>query len=242
VPAEADRVHRATETTGRELLEHYPSTDPQRIRVIPYGVRQEFPEPAASVEEVGEWARALSPNFILYVGRFHVRKNLEQLINAFARVNDRFRGNVQLLLVGRDFWNRTRIVETIRSLGLENRVICPGHVPDSALEWLYRRASIFAYPSLHEGFGFPPLEAMARGVPVLASNISCMPEVLGDAALLVDPFDPDAIAAGLTRLLEDGALRDDLIGKGRVRARQFTWERTARETLRVYQEVLELER
>jgi glycosyltransferase involved in cell wall biosynthesis len=237
----ATRILVPTETTRKELLEYYPATDEQRIRVIPYGVRQEFPQPASSVEEVGEWARSLSPHFILYVGRFHVRKNLEQLINAFARVNERFKGDVQLLLVGRDFWNRSRIMEAIAARGLEKRILCPGHVPDSALEWLYRRASIFAYPSLHEGFGFPPLEAMARGVPVLASNLSCMPEVLGDAAMLVDPFDPEAIAAGLVRLLEDRELREDLVRKGKDRAKQFTWERTARETLNVYREVLETE-
>lgn len=233
------RILVPTETTLKELLEYYPSTDPQKIRVIPYGVQQEFPEPAASDAEVGDFARGLAPQLILYVGRFHVRKNLERLIQAFARVNERFRGDVQLLLVGRDFWNRKRIVETIAAAGLEQRVLCPGHVSDSALEWLYRRASIFAFPSLHEGFGFPPLEAMARGVPVLASNVSCMPEVLGDAALLVDPHDTEAIAAGLIRLLEDRALRTDLVAKGRDRSKQFTWERTARETLDVYREALD---
>jgi glycosyltransferase involved in cell wall biosynthesis len=237
----ACRILVPTEITRKELLEYYPSTDPQRIRVIPYGVTQEFPAPASGGEEVGEWARTLSPNFILYVGRFHVRKNLELLIQAFARVKGRFRESVQLVLVGRDFWNRSRIMETIASLGLEGQVLCPGHVPDSTLEFLYRRASIFAYPSLHEGFGFPPLEAMARGVPVLASNVSAMPEVLGDAALLVDPFDPEAIAAGLLRLLEDRALKDELIRRGKERVRQFTWERTARETLEVYREVIETE-
>jgi glycosyltransferase involved in cell wall biosynthesis len=161
------------------------------------------------------------------------------LLTAFARVVDRLDTKVQLVLVGRDFWNKSRTMETISSLRLEDTVICPGHVPDSTLEYLYRRATIFAYLSLHEGFGFPPLEAMARGVPVIASNVSVMPEVLGDAALLVDPYDTEVIAGGLVRMLEDRQLRQELIRKGKERVRQFTWERTARQTLDVYREVIE---
>jgi len=235
----AVRVLVPTELTRTELLEHYPATDPKRIRVIPYGVTQEFPQPPARAEDVGEWARSLADNFILYVGRFHVRKNLEQLLKAFARVVERLETKVQLVLVGRDFWNKSQTMETISSLGLEDKVICPGHVPDSTLEFLYRRATIFAYLSLHEGFGFPPLEAMARGVPVIASNVSVMPEVLGDAALLVDPYDTEVIAQGLIKMLESRELREDLIRKGKKRVGQFTWERTARETLDVYREVIE---
>jgi glycosyltransferase involved in cell wall biosynthesis len=234
----AFRVLVPTEATRRELLQYYPETDPAKIRVIPYGVTQEFP--ASADVEPGDWARALSSDFILYVGRFHVRKNLERLLEALALMKSRGR-RAQMVLAGRDFWSRDRILGKIHALGLEKEVLCPGHLSDAELELLYRRAAVFAYPSLHEGFGFPPLEAMARGVPVLSSNLSAMPEVLSDAALLVDPHDTEAIAAGLTRLLDDGALRAELVRKGKARAAEFTWDRTARATLQVYAEAAESE-
>jgi glycosyltransferase involved in cell wall biosynthesis len=224
-----------TETSKRELLDSY-RIDAGKISVIPYGVTQEFDGGGAIVEAPshwGEWTGSLSSIFVLYVGRFHVRKNLERLIRAFSQLKARRHG-VQLVLAGRDFWNRQRVEQEIRSLGLERDVLCPGHVEDAALEFLYRRAAVFAYPSLHEGFGFPPLEAMARGVPVLSSNVSAMTEVLGDAALLVDPLEAEAIAVGLERILGDRELRAGLISKGRERVRQFTWDRAARATLEVY--------
>jgi len=236
--SKATRVLVPTETSKRELLENYP-IGADRISVIPYGVSQKFGGDTAPVEarpEWGEWTRRLSSTFILYVGRFHVRKNLERLIRAFSQVRER-RSDLQLVLAGRDFWNRKQVEAEIGSLGLEGDVLCPGHVEDAALDYLYQRAALFAYPSIHEGFGFPPLEAMARGVPVLSSNLSAMAEVLGDAALLVDPFDTESIAHGLEQILDDSALRTRLIAKGRERVRQFTWERAARATLEVYHTV-----
>jgi len=233
--ARASRVLVPTETSRRELLESY-RIAAEKIAVIPYGVSQHFNgggAASAPLPEWGEWTRSLSSTFILYVGRFHVRKNLERLIRAFALLRHRDE-RVQLVLVGRDFWDRERVQAQINALRLENDVLCPGHVEDAALEFLYRKAAAFAYPSLHEGFGFPPLEAMARGVPVLASNVSAVAEVLGDAALLVDPLDTEAIADGLARILADSELRERLIAKGRDRVRRFTWDRTAQATLEVY--------
>jgi len=113
-----------------------------------------------------------------------------------------------------------------------------GYVSDSELEDLYQRASLLAFPSLDEGFGMPILDAMARGVPVLTSNISAMPEVAGDAALLVDPTDMNAIADGLRRLSSDSALRDTLIRRGLARSKEFTWEKSVESTWRVYQELM----
>jgi len=230
----ACRVLVPTEATRRELLEHY-RVEEEKIRVIPYGVEQAF----ASAEPDDEGPGDDPPGeFILYVGRFHVRKNLERLLEAFARLAPRYR-DVTLLLVGRDFWDRRHVLETVARLGLGKQVSCPGHLSDRALERLYRRARVFLYPSLHEGFGLPPLEAMARGLPVLASRVSAMPEVLGDAALLVDPFDVDDIAHGIDRLLSDDSLCRELAERGRRRARAFTWQATARATVAVYHEVLE---
>lgn len=226
-----------TEATRRELLQIY-DISADRVRVVPYGIDH---------RAVGETAPAAAPlaapvslerGFILYVGRFHARKNLERLLEAYAESSARTRGAIPLVLAGKDFGHLDAIRSRIRGLGLEDQVWCPGHVTDDVLESLYRRALLFVYPSLHEGFGFPPLEAMARTIPVVASNVSAMPEVLGDGASLVDPYDASRMAAAIDHLLEHEAERLALAERGAARARQYTWSRTAELTLGAYDEVL----
>jgi glycosyltransferase involved in cell wall biosynthesis len=135
-------------------------------------------------------------------------------------------------------WSGERIARHIASHGLEKEVFCPGHVPDATLGELYRRARVFAFVSLHEGFGIPPVEAMAHGVPVLSSNVSAMPEILGDAAHYTNPYDSHEMAADLDRLVDDDDLRRDLIKRGRERARLYDWPRLARRTTSVYQQAV----
>jgi glycosyltransferase involved in cell wall biosynthesis len=175
--------------------------------------------------------------FILYVGRFHARKNLVRLLQAFARLKQRSESPVKLVLPGMDMYHRRDVLSAIASLRLERDVVCPGRVSDRTLDMLYAKASVFAFPSLHEGFGLPPLEAMARGLPVMACNVSAMPEVLGDAAVLVDPYDVDAMADGLERLLWDSVLRRTLIERGKAWCKRYSWDTTARKTLSVYEDV-----
>jgi glycosyltransferase involved in cell wall biosynthesis len=226
-----------TEATRHELLQRY-DISPDRVKVIPYGVDHLAVPDAVGEREPLEAAPRLDRGFILYVGRFHVRKNLERLLEAYARSSARTHGGIRLVLAGNDFGNLNSIRSRICDLGLEQDVWCPGHVSDAVLETLYRRASLFVYPSLHEGFGFPPLEAMRRKIPVLASNVSAMPEVLGDGAHLVDPYDPSRMAAAIDFLLEHEAERLALAERGAERARQFTWARTAALTLDAYHEAL----
>ncbi|MGB9880037.1 MAG: glycosyltransferase family 4 protein, partial [Anaerolineae bacterium] len=121
---------------------------------------------------------------------------------------------------------------------IADRVVFTGYVPDEDLPALYSGADLFVFPSLYEGFGLPPLEAMACGTPVVCSKASSLPEVVGDAALMVDPYDVEALAEAMHRVLSDAVLREELRGKGLARAQQFTWEKAARETLAVYEEVL----
>jgi glycosyltransferase involved in cell wall biosynthesis len=231
----ATRIVVPTAATKRELLEYYPMAE-EKVRIIPYGVEQSFADrPSEPPDGAAESLPA--SDFVLYVGRFHGRKNLERLLEAFALFKTRRGTDARLVLVGRDFWNKQKVMDRITQLRLEKDVLCPGHLTDASLEALYRRAKVFLFPSLHEGFGFPPLEAMARGLPVLAGRVSAMPEVLGDAALLVDPYDPEQMAVGLEQLLSDTSLREELIRKGRERAKLYTWERTARETLDLYREL-----
>jgi glycosyltransferase involved in cell wall biosynthesis len=228
----ATRVAVPSEKTRQELLQHY-TVDPGRVVVIPNGVRPKLtaPEERAAVDTTG-WPS----DYVLYVGRFHARKNLDRLLEAFARV--RSRQPVKLVLAGRELWSGDRVSRQIQALGIEKDVFCPGHVTDAALEELYRRARLFAFPSIHEGFGIPPVEAMARGVPVLASRSSAMPEILGDAALYTDPYDVEEMACGIERLLTDDALRQTLVARGYAQAALYDWTQIARRTLSVYQDTV----
>lgn len=165
--------------------------------------------------------------FVLAVGTLEPRKNLERLIAAWTRLPARLRAEHTLALVGPRGWQDDAILTAAHEHGA--RLL--GRVDDAQLQALYAGCAAFAYPSLHEGFGLPVLEAMAAGAPVLTSAASSLPEVAGDAALLIDPRDTAAIATGLQRLLTEPGLADGLRAKGRQRARAFSWERTARETL-----------
>jgi glycosyltransferase involved in cell wall biosynthesis len=210
-----------------------------RISVVPMGVEGEFrPVPAAAVETFRR-QQGLPQRFVLYLGTLEPRKNVSAAVEAFARWVQASRDReIWLVVAGAKGWHYESIFARVQALGLSDRVLFPGYVPTAELPEWYRAAEIFIYPSLYEGFGLPPLEAMACGTPVITSNTSSLPEVVGDAALLVDPYDVDAIADALARLLEDAELRQRLREAGLARARLFSWERTARETVAAYRLVL----
>jgi glycosyltransferase involved in cell wall biosynthesis len=144
----------------------------------------------------------------------------------------------RLVLAGARGWNCQPLFGLVERLGLGELVVFPGYVPPSDLVALYSAADLFVYPSRYEGFGFPPLEAMGCGAPVITSDSSSLPEVTGDAALHVDPNDNDALTAAMLRVLSDDSLREELRHKGQQRARHFSWDRCARQTLTVYREAL----
>jgi len=175
--------------------------------------------------------------YILFMGRLQPRKNLARLIEAFARLAAD-RPALTLVLAGPAGWLAEPIRARVRQLGLEGRVLFPGYIAESDKAALLSGAQVFAYPSLYEGFGFPALEAQACSVPLLASNTSSLPEVAGDGALLVDPLDTSAIAAGLARLLDDVMLRRTLVALGSANLRRFSWEATARTVLSVIENLL----
>jgi alpha-1,3-rhamnosyl/mannosyltransferase len=232
--ARADWVVTPSRAAQRELTEHY-GFPAERVTVIPHGVEPALVDLEAPLDADDERVlRALPAEFVLYVGRFHARKNLARLLAAMARLRDRRGEAVPLVIAGRDMWSERAMRAEVARLGLDGSVLFPGYVSDAALAHCYRRARVFAFPSLHEGFGMPVLEAMAHGVPVLSSQRSCLPEVCGDAALLVDPTDPDAIADGLARILDDAALGAALAARGPAHAAKFSWEQSAREHLAVY--------
>lgn len=177
-----------------------------------------------------------APPYILYVGTLQPRKNLVRLVDAFAAARQQH-PDLTLVLTGRRGWLADPIFARVEALGLHGAVRFPGFVPDADLPALFSGALCFAFPSLYEGFGFPVLEAQACGAPVLAANTTSLPEVAGDGALLVDPLDTDAIAAGLLRLAGEPALRDRLRAAGFSNLRRFSWKRCARETLAVLEAV-----
>jgi glycosyltransferase involved in cell wall biosynthesis len=196
-----------------------------RIRVIPHGVR--LPSKPSD---------ATRDNIVLSVGALQLRKNTGRLVEAFERLNY---PDWRLILAGSPRgYGATQILDQIERSAAKERIEVAGYVTAQKLSELYRRAKIFAFASLDEGFGIPVLEAMANGVPVVASNRSALPEVCGDAALLVDPLSTDQIAATLETLIADEALRNELQEKGRRRAATFKWENCVRETYRLYQELV----
>jgi glycosyltransferase involved in cell wall biosynthesis len=180
----------------------------------------------------------LNKKIILYVGNTRPYKNLPRLIKAFELLKKHGDQCCQLVIGGGESRNLPILKRLTKSLGLEDSVVFTGNLSDREVIALMNAADVFVFPSLFEGFGLPPLEAMACGTPVVTSNAGSLPEVVGDAALLVDPCNEHEIANAIQRLLLDEKLRNELIGRGFERVKLFSWERTARETLQVYEAVI----
>jgi len=219
----SDLIITVSAFTARQV-EQLLRVEPSRIRVIHHGTRAAFPSKSTIPKEP----------LILNVGAIQRRKNIIRLVEAFEQLSPEWR----LTLAGSFGFDSEAARERIERSPRKQDIQVLGYVTDSQLEELYQRASILAFPSLDEGFGMPVLDAMARGVPVLTSNVSAMPEVAGEAALLVDPSDVESIADGLRRLAESQALRDSYASAGIARASEFSWEKSVEATWTVYQELL----
>lgn len=177
----------------------------------------------------------LSDNFILFVGTLQPRKNIARLIEAFSRIKDD--KDLDLVIVGRKGWLYEEILAAPREFGVEERVKFLENVEDEELPYFYKNALMFVLPSLYEGFGLPVLEAMRAGCPVITSNVSSLPEAGGDACLYVDPENVDDITEKMKELIKDDKLRKKLVEKGHEQVKKFNWEKTAKETLAVLEEV-----
>jgi glycosyltransferase involved in cell wall biosynthesis len=227
----ADLVLADSQCAKNDLVELL-GIPPEKIEVVYAGIEPRFhPFDDRSVLEPVRVRYCLPRRFILTVGTLEPRKNHVRLIEAFARLR---REGLKLVIAGGKGWMYEEIFAKIEELDLRDEVIFPGFIADEDLPALYNLAELFAYPSLYEGFGIPPLEAMACGTPVVASNTSSLPEVVGQGGLLVSPTDVEALAEAMQRLLDDSALREQLVARGLVQARRFTWRAAAERLLEAY--------
>ena len=232
------RVLTVSEASKRDILEYFRVPE-SKVTVIYNAIDERFHEepPADEVMRVQERYQLTDP-FILYAGNIKPHKNLERLIEAFHMVRRGELEHIKLLIIGDEISKYATLRRAVHRYKLHKHVRFFGFVPDATLAILYRLARVFVFPSLYEGFGLPPLEAMASGTPVITSNLSSLPEVAGDAAMLIDPYQPDAIAGAMRRVLQDERLRDDMRERGLARVREFSWARSVKQVREIYDEVL----
>lgn len=230
----ADAVIVPSSATGEDVAELL-KVRPERITVVPLGVSERFrPAKMAEIERV-RGSCGLKRPFVLAVGTIEPRKNLARLVEAMAMHGSEIEED--LVLAGPTGWLTEEIERSIAESGLGDRIKRPGYIEDHDLPPLYSAASVVVMPSLYEGFGLPVLEAMACGAVVVTSNLTSLPEVAGDAAILVDPLSVDSIADGIRTAITDAGTRARLGKAARLQASKFTWSRTARETMAVYRGV-----
>jgi glycosyltransferase involved in cell wall biosynthesis len=235
----AARVITVSEASKRDILRYFRVPD-SRIDVIYNAIDDRFWEPPSGdqMERVRQRYQLTAP-FVLYAGNIKPHKNLERLIEAFHLLRqDPTKKDVQLLIIGDEISKYATLRRAVHRHKLHKHVRFFGFVSHDTLAVLYRLADVFVFPSLYEGFGLPPLEAMASGTPVVTSNVSSLPEVVGDAALMIDPYQPQAIAEAIARVLEEPELRATLRVRGLARAREFSWERSIARVRQIYGEVL----
>lgn len=240
-----DLIITVSESSKRDIVE-YLEVAPEKIHVTPlaskffsvtsFDISPKSHEEKKPNEE--ELRFTFSNPYILYVSTIEPRKNVIGLIKAFNYLKDKFHIEHELVLVGKKGWSYEPVFRTIAESSWREQIHYLDYLSDDALPLLYANADVFAYPSYYEGFGLPVLEAMTLGTPVVTSNTSSLPEVVGDAAVLIDPQDPFHLADGLLKVISSPSLRNELIRKGKAQAALYSWERTAKETLKAYRSLL----
>lgn len=235
-----DKIITISEATKQDMIQHL-RVDPSKIEVIYCGVDfKHFNEARNNSQSVREKYQ-LPDQYILYIGTLEPRKNIETLIEAFKRFKiegDKSNAKIKLVLAGKKGWLYEGIFKKIQELGLEDDVVDLGYIDEIDKPALYQMAQCFVFPSIYEGFGIPVIEAMAAGTPVITTNVSSLPEVAGEAGVLVDPKDTIAIAESMYQLTTNEAKKQELIQKGYTQAQKFSWETSAEKLYRVYKELL----
>lgn len=234
----ADMVIAISENTKHDILEIL-NIPEERIRVIYLGVSSCF-RPSVEETKVKETLSkyGIDSQYLLFVGAIEPRKNIAGLVRAYHSLGQELKDNFKLLIVGASGWLNEQIYSLVSELGLQENVKFLGFVPDEDLVFFYNGAAAFVYPSFYEGFGIPVVEAMACGTPVITSDVSSLPEVVGEAGIMVDPQDIEAISDAITSVLTNASLREGMKQKSLDRAKAFSWEQSARQTLAVYKDVM----
>lgn len=234
----ADMVVTDSEFSRSEIIKYFPWCK-KKLRVVPCGVDTKKFYPCDDKEKIANVKASLGieGEYFLYLGTIEPRKNLERLIRAYSVFSKNVADAPKLVLAGGKGWLYDGIFARVKALGLEDKVIFTKYVPAEDMNALMCGSLAFVFPSLYEGFGMPPLEAMACGVPVLTSGAASLPEVTGDCAVIVDPYDIKSIATGLYKLYKDKDLRSRLSHEGIERAKEFSWERSAGLLYNIYKEL-----
>jgi len=226
-----------SESTKKDLIDLL-DVNADKIKVIYLGVDEQFK--VYHQNEIIARTQKYVPTeqkYILSVGTLEPRKNLSMIVKAFSLLPIELQQTYKIVFTGGKGWNNQALAQTIADYNLKDRVIFTGFVSDEDLPYLYNRADLFIYPSLYEGFGLPVLEAMACGAPIITSNVSSLPEVVGKAGILIDPKNEQEIAHKMKQILTNPKLADDLRKKGPLQAKKFTWKKTAQETLKIFERI-----
>lgn len=229
----AKKIITVSETVKKDIIKHF-NIIPSKIKVIPLGVDIVFQR---NINKDVKKKYSLPDKYILFVGNLEAKKNLHRLVEAFRILKESTSFDHQLVLVGKKGWGVGNLQKSVGQLGLQKEVVFLGYAPKEDLPTIYSMADLFVFPSIYEGFGIPPLEAMACGTPVLVSKQGASPEICGDACFQVDPYSVEDILRGIKELLFNEDLRLELIEKGKTHINQYSWKRTAIETLKIYEEV-----
>lgn len=233
----ADKLICISKFTAKELLNYYPNIDTSKIEVVHNGFeykRMELSDKAIK-NTINKFQ--INKDYLLFVGTLSPHKNIERIIEAFNEVKNQGY-DYQLVICGKKGWLYDDIFKRVNQLRLENEVVFTDYVTDEELEVLYRKAKLFVFPSLYEGFGFPPIEAMARKIPVLTSREGALPEVVGDAGLFCNAYNFEDISDKIIELISNDNLRSKLIEKGIDRAKYFSWENTSKKINNIYLDLL----
>ena len=234
----ADLIITVSEFSKQEILSFFPECE-GKIEIVYNGVDLDIFKPISdnTLKEAVKKKYKINGEFLLYLGTIEPRKNIERLLEAYSRFNRELKDSPKLVLAGGKGWLDSGIFNAIDKLNLKDNVVLTGYVSDDDVPILMNAAKAFLFPSIYEGFGMPVLEAMACGVPVLTSNVSSLPEVVGNAAVLVNPFSVESILLGINKITSDEKLRSEIIEKGKERARLFTWEIVTKKLYKIYEDL-----
>ncbi len=229
-----DAIITISDFSKQEII-HLLGIPAEKIFVTPLGVRQDFSPLARRMEE-------LPQDYILFLGNIEPRKNLITLLEAYHALPKKMKESHPLVIAGASGWDTHDLKKAFYLFKMDESIILPGYIPQKYLPNLYKGASVFVYPSFYEGFGLPVIEAMACGVPVIASNTSSFPEIVGDAGILVNPYDSNELKEAIKHVLEDSQMSRNLSERGVNRAKLYTWGKCAKETVSVYETILGVKR